>query len=234
MTLRDSDIQAINQRLLYNLPSVRTALGVAFGARAASPYVAMQTAQLYKDGYIDKVLITGGNSSLEFLSSDLYDHLNTDIPVGFPLSQEVVEAATIRQILLKMDINPDDIVSIEDQSTNLNESIDYCQEILKNFYSVQLITLAYRQRRTLGTYRKNFPDTDYRVTTTPVYPFHFTHDNWHQHVEARSQATSEFEKINPDNPDNYMEQGYCVEVNPYKEHALARGFNPQSFVPRTQ
>jgi hypothetical protein len=69
------------------------------------------------------------------------------------------------------------------------------------------------QRRVIDTARVHMPNVT--VTTKPVYPWFpkdFWLDHWHKNPVSAHYVLSEFKKIDPNNPRNYYERGFCVRA----------------------
>ena len=95
-----------------------------------------QALELYKDGKIKKLLLTGGSGSL--------------------LQNEKKEAEEIISYLIKMGISEEDLI-IEPNSRNTHENAVFTKQILDKDYpnsSCLLITSAFHMRRSKGCFKK--------------------------------------------------------------------------------
>ena len=95
-----------------------------------------QALELYKDGKIGKMLLTGGSGSL--------------------LQEMPSEAIEIQKFLLKMGVMKEDII-IEPNSRNTHENAVFTKQILEKEYpnaKCLLITSAFHMRRSKGCFQK--------------------------------------------------------------------------------
>lgn len=96
----------------------------------------IQTIELYKEGKIKRVLISGGS--------------------GLLVSQQYKESDLLKKILLKMSFPEEDII-IENDSKNTYENAKLSAEILKKDFPGKkklLITSAFHMRRSLACFKK--------------------------------------------------------------------------------
>jgi uncharacterized SAM-binding protein YcdF (DUF218 family) len=81
------------------------------------------------------------------------------------------EADIFSEIAIKKGI-PRDKIIIENKSTNTGENIQFTKEILKkiglDFNSFILIQKPYMERRTFATFKKNWPEKEFIVTSQPI------------------------------------------------------------------
>lgn len=101
-------------------------------------------AQLYKEGKIAKIVISGGTGKL------------------IERSDDIPEADNIAQFYLLIGIPPEDII-IENQSQNTYQSAINCKALLHSLYPSGrhlVITSAFHQRRSMGCFRKAGLDAD--------------------------------------------------------------------------
>jgi uncharacterized SAM-binding protein YcdF (DUF218 family) len=95
-----------------------------------------QALELYKEGKIKKILLTGGSGS--FMKD-------------FPS-----EANEVRPFLLKMGVSENDLI-IEPNSRNTHENAVFTKQILEKYFpdsNCLLITSAYHMRRSKGCFKK--------------------------------------------------------------------------------
>lgn len=120
----------------------------------------LQALVLYKEGYIEKILITGGSGSI------LYDELD--------------EAQILKNYLVSIGFPPQDILT-ESKSRNTVENARYTKEYLSGIGLDKekhlLITSAYHMRRAKGVFEKEGFDIDCFSTDRKAGPrkFHFEH-----------------------------------------------------------
>ncbi|CAM3294656.1 YdcF family protein [Aquirufa ecclesiirivi] len=99
----------------------------------------MQTFQLYQQGSIKKILITGGNTSISNLTID-----NSN------------ESVNVKRLLIKMGVPSHDIF-IENKARNTFENALYSSQMLKNYLehdTVVVITSAMHLRRSIKCFEK--------------------------------------------------------------------------------
>jgi len=97
-----------------------------------------QTLQLYKEGYVDKILISGGSGNIK--------------------RPEEIESIFVKEYLVSIGINANDIL-IESNSKNTFENAKFTKEVLlKNGYSLNdtflLVTSGYHMRRSIKCFDK--------------------------------------------------------------------------------
>lgn len=118
-----------------------------------------QTLQLYKEGYVDKILISGGSGSIK--------------------RPEEIESIFVKEYLVSIGINSKDIL-IEPTSKNTFENAKFTKEVLlKNGYSLNdtflLVTSGYHMRRSIKCFNKQGIKTfafaaDGRSGEAKIYP----------------------------------------------------------------
>jgi len=104
------------------------------------------TLELYHQGKIRKILLTGGSGSI--------------------LHPNDKEAIFLRDFLIKLNIPEEDII-VEDNSNNTRENAVLSKEILDKYYpngKYLMITSAFHMRRALGCFNKVDMKVDYFVT----------------------------------------------------------------------
>lgn len=111
------------------------------------------TIQLYKEGKIEKILISGGSGRI--------------------LGEAEPEANRFRKVMVMMGIPEQDII-IENETRNTAESAIHVKKILDssgfNGSDCLLITSAFHMRRSLACYRKAGVDLDNFTTDFYSYP----------------------------------------------------------------
>lgn len=99
----------------------------------------MQAAFLYKQGKVDQILITGGNTSIGKLKID-----------------ESNETEQVKRVFIAMGIPPHKII-LEKQAKNTFENARYCKSLIDSLHVKQpiiLITSAYHMRRSIACFNK--------------------------------------------------------------------------------
>lgn len=96
----------------------------------------MQALQLYRNGVVDKIILSGGSGSL--------------------ICRESMEGAMIKKFLIELGF-PDSVFLVEPNSDNTLENALYTSELLKKNFSngkFLLVTSAFHMRRAMGCFRK--------------------------------------------------------------------------------
>jgi uncharacterized SAM-binding protein YcdF (DUF218 family) len=109
----------------------------------------LQTLELYKEGYIEKIFISGGS--------------------GEVFNQEFKESLILKELLITLDIPENDII-IDLKSRNTYENAIETAKILnpkENNSTYLLITSGFHMRRATGCYKKQGFDFD--IYTTDNY-----------------------------------------------------------------
>lgn len=119
--------------------------------------VANRAADLFNDGYAPWVIVSGGAGKL---TQDLFNK---------------PEAEVFKDILLQADV-PEDRIIIEPNSANTGENVRFTYELLgklgMTFDSFILVQKPYMERRTYATFKKQWPDTNTKITvTSPVMSY---------------------------------------------------------------
>ena len=117
------------------------------------------TMQLYKQKYIDRILISGGSGEL--------------------IGEKIPEAQLIREFLLLAGV-PDSVIIVEDQSRNTKENaVNTIALVKKQFPEARLliVTSAFHLRRALGCFSKAGMEVDGFATDFRTGPIEFTFSN---------------------------------------------------------
>lgn len=120
--------------------------------------IAQRAANLYLEGYADRVIVSGGAGK-------------------FTKDRFARPEAHVFADILRYDGVPDDHIIIEDQSTNTGENIQFTHALLNeigaDFKSFILIQKPYTERRAYATFKKQWPDTGAEfVVTSPQISYH--------------------------------------------------------------
>jgi len=132
----------------------------------------IQAANLYHSGKVKRILLTGGSGSI--------------------LKPEEKESEYVKDLLLNMDVDPEDIL-IESASRNTHENAIFCSDLLVENLGINkkfiLITSAFHMRRAEACFAKTelqfsplrvdfqIDDDDYTVVTY-ILPSATTLDKW--------------------------------------------------------
>ena len=116
-------------------------VGIVLGGRSMIPNRASKAISLYREGLINKILVSGG--------------------VGYcNIDRFVTEAEKLRKYLLKNGVFDSDII-VEDKSKDTIENINNSLDILRDLFdlndiSLALITSDFHMKRSLGLLRGKF------------------------------------------------------------------------------
>lgn len=117
--------------------------------------VARRCANLYLDGYGDKIIFTGGFGRI---TKNLWN---------------MTEAEKFAEIAVCMGV-PKDRIILESKSTNTGENISKTKEVLNklnvNPSSFIVVDKPYRERRTFATLKKQWTEIDF-IITSPQYSY---------------------------------------------------------------
>ena len=213
-----NNVKEINEHLFFELPNVKTDCLLLLGARSASGEIARAALKLYKDGKSKKIIISGGLKLRQLMTvfAAAVDK-NIQIDKKEALSSKT-EAEFMRDYLLENGVESDDIIFLENKSSNTGQNFKYSLQVLERMNSINIVCLAYAQRRALGTARKYLGDRVI-LTTTAVSPFNVNEQNWHL-TKLSSVVYGEMKKIDPSNPKNYIQLGFCKYVDLDKERSI--------------
>lgn len=124
--------------------------------------IAQRAANLYLEGYADRVIVSGGAGK-------------------FTKDRFTRPEAHVFADILRYDGVPDDHILIEDQSANTGENIQFTytllQELGADFSSFILVQKPYTERRAYATFKKQWPDptAEFIVTSPEIsYEDYFT------------------------------------------------------------
>ncbi len=202
----------ITDFLLIRMPPAPVRTGLILGAGAVSGVVALEAAALYQKGLFQDVIITGGIKPCEA------EYASALLPVleaaGVPRPEAYeTEADYMARIMDDRGV-PARAMRVDAASMNTYANIVNAMPLgLDRTPSVMAVTLAYHQRRAIGTIRAQRPfkeDCSDRlaITTHGVYPLGITRENWMDHDLARDIILAERVKLQ-----EYQKKGDCVPVN---------------------
>ncbi len=209
----------INDRLLFKNKSVETDVTILLGAKSVSGDIARAFLKTYKHG--QKIILAGGNKCFEPWVKWLMSGREATLHTGDFWTRDK-EADYMRSILIDSGIAPEDIIFAENHSTNTGQNFQKIRDfILSNdFNSASIWTVAYHQRRAIETCAKEIPELN--TLPVPVYPFGLSRETWLEEwpkiyfITGKLGITGivkdEFNKLDPQNPDNYYNRGFCVPV----------------------
>lgn len=115
-------------------------------------HVAKRCAELFLEGYGDKIIFTGGFGRI---TKDLWN---------------MTEAEKFAQVALEMSV-PNETIIIENEASNTGENISKTKNLLKKLdlhpVSFLIVDKPYRERRTFATLKKQWPEIDFIITSPP-------------------------------------------------------------------
>lgn len=117
--------------------------------------VAKRCAQLYLDGFGEKIIFTGGFGRI---TKNLWN---------------MTEANKFAQVAIDMGV-PKNSIILENKASNTGENISKTKELLNSmdYYpsSFIIVDKPYRERRTYATFRKQWPEINF-IVTSPNYSY---------------------------------------------------------------
>lgn len=208
-----SDINDINEYLLFDFPTVKTDVGIILGTRGVSGTLARRASRLYAQGVFNRIIICGGMKVFQpgLLFALSASGIKGNAPTMDFLSM-MAEADYIHKILRGHNIPQSAIMHIDRKSTNTAENFRFAASAINDnaVQTATIITASYHQRRAIETCAIEIPS----LTAFPhgVYPFGITKRNWSKTI-AKGIVVAEFNKMNMHNPDNYYNKGFCRPVD---------------------
>ena len=176
------------QIIAYVAPHVSlfpTKFALVFGTRHGVRKFAEEILSLYRQGYFEKVIISGG----------VIDQSRRS------------EASILSQLLLSHGIE-EDMMLIEDKATNTGENVTFTREKVKDLGVKDLLLIGKisSKRRYIMTVRKQWPEIR-RICCHGVNYFSCPVDQWWKDREFRARVMSECRKI-----PFYVEKGFISDV----------------------
>lgn len=184
-----------------------------WGAKSASGSIAREAARLYHKGLFNKIVISGGQfvfQPLAYIAAEKCD-MET-ISDTLSISRE---AKYMESVLMQQGVPSEKIIGRDAKSKNTGENFRNVRSLLEAFNSVTIVTVAYHQRRALGTAMKVMGDQCPAVTAKAVYPFGLTDQNWSSSLLSKF-VREEAIKVDPENTDpatSYIAKGFCVDID---------------------
>jgi uncharacterized SAM-binding protein YcdF (DUF218 family) len=204
-------IRAVNDRLLFTTSPKHTDAAILLGARSVSGEIAKHAMKGIASGHFNKVILCGGNRVFEpWIHGVLFLKGLTNISASDFWSRER-EADYMARIL---EDKKAEIIFLENTSKHTGETFQNIRDYIlaSDIKSAAIYTTAYHQLRAQETCRRWIPELD--TTTVPVYPFGLSRETWlkewHKTPIIRGIIRDEYEKLNPNNPNNYYNLGYCT------------------------
>ena len=215
-TISMQNLETITDRLFYDFPSKKTQVAVVFGAKSISGELARSVARdFFWHGFND-IILTGGARVFEphvlaALTPNFMwwsqPQLHADALGDFVSLKR--EADYMRDILIAEGVPERHIIMTDRTSKNTGENVANIKSMLREFNDASLYTVAYQQRRAMGTIRFD-PDMDHvDLVSAPVYPFGFTRDNW-QDTAIAGIVELENSRVIDNDPNSYIGQ-FCED-----------------------
>jgi uncharacterized SAM-binding protein YcdF (DUF218 family) len=218
-------IQAVNDRLLFETPPQKTDAAIVLGNRMHAGDLARVTARHYFQGYFDNIILCGGVSLyspylLKLKAKNAFQRaVGQDVPpMTIPWKDIFVigkkEVCHMRDVLLDLGVPKSAIVYIDDLSTNTGENFAFIADHVEQagYKSATIVAAAYHQLRGMETCARWMPNLE--THPLAVYPFSLTRkeclETWPKDPLFRAVVLSEYKKLDPENPNNYYNQGFCV------------------------
>ncbi len=151
----------------------RSRYALLFGSRHAQPPLVARAARLYRMGYFETLIISGGRTQ------------------GIAVS----EAEELADQLVQVGLDRRAIV-LEMTSSNTKENIQFSRELMHGagIDRLLLICKIYAKRRCVMTLRRHWPEIA-EVACTAVNYFGVSRAAWWTHPELRARILSERRKI---------------------------------------
>ncbi|HEY4518266.1 MAG TPA: YdcF family protein [Candidatus Paceibacterota bacterium] len=167
-------------------------IAIIFGTQRGYTEAASRAASLYKDGLVRKIVCTGYKPDE---------------------GGDVVEAEALYQELIRLEVNPADVM-MEIKSTNTLENVLNARELIAENIGLEDIRVivgvckSAHLRRALMTMRRHFPsNVELRVATyIPNYK-PISKDNWFETDEYRVRVYDEMRRI-----EQYLAKGDIAEI----------------------
>ncbi|SMG19982.1 YdcF family protein [Paenibacillus aquistagni] len=185
--LSDKQIDEITKVVFCN-DIILNKADLLFVFGSTDPGAVTQSLNAFKQGVVNEILISGGSSTTGIKHEDWTDGTKT-------------EAQSIRDKLIQHGV-PEDIIFIEDKSSNSKENVLFAKELfdftqINSLYFVSKSHAVGRQYRTLQKYISS------QIKMAP-YPYetklkesdnNLNHLNWMEYPESRSLVIGEYLRI---------------------------------------
>jgi hypothetical protein len=172
---------------IENTALCRADAAFIFGNRHILGQSSLEAYRLYKDGYVDRIIVSGGKEAGE----------------GFK------EADILHHKLLTLGV-PHDKILKEAESTNTQENICFSKKLAEDLgWNIQsLIGIGHIKagRRFLMTLKQNWPEVF--AMASNINPYGVAVEDWETHPRFKSDGLAQMARIRP-----YLEAGYIAEVD---------------------
>lgn len=185
--MKEEEIKKITKYIFLDSQPGKADLAIVFGNRHQETLE--KVFQLYQEGLVPKILISGGINKITGQN----------------------EAEQMGNNLVAKGVKKEDLI-LENKSTNTLENVLFSKKIIEQavgFYKIKKIIAVvkhYHSRRTLMTLKKHFPKTVELIPVTyDIYGF--TKNNWYQSDIGKKKVLTEWEKI-----PEYLSKGDIEEL----------------------
>ena len=134
----------------------------------------------YKNGRIDKIIVSGGN----VLESE----------------NGMLEAEMMRETAVKMGVGEKDII-VENKATTTVENMVFSRELMRRENLLQkgiyigIVTTAFHMRRSIKIAQKVFSEENVNVVTLPGQDYSTRRDTWYKSEKGRKIVVGELKNI---------------------------------------
>ena len=148
-------------------------------------------AELYKNGFADKIII-GGKYSIKRIS--------------FPLPDYETEFDFYKDILIKCGVEQSNIYG-ENRSVYTKQNAEFARQVIDDAQidvkTAIIVCKAFHARRCLLLYQMYFPEVDFKVITFDG--FDVSKDNWYKTDYGRKRVFGELKKIKEQVPNEIFD-----------------------------
>ena len=134
----------------------------------------------YKNGRIDKIIVSGGNV--------------------LPSENGMLEAEMMRETAVKMGVREEDII-VEDKAATTVENMVFSRELMKKENLLQkgiyigIVTTAFHMRRSIKIAQKVFAEDDVAIVILPGQDSSTRRDTWYKSEKGRKLVVGELKNI---------------------------------------
>ncbi|MGB9598478.1 MAG: YdcF family protein [Minisyncoccales bacterium] len=169
------EIKKITEYIFLKPNPQKADLALVFGTRHQEAI--NKVYELYRDGLVPKILISGGRNRINCKN----------------------EALEMSNKLIQLGVKNDEII-LEDKSTNSLENVLFSKQVIgekigfEKIRKIIAVVKHYHSRRALMTLKKHFPNN---IELTPVtYEIYgFKQENWFKNKVGREKVLDEWKKI---------------------------------------
>ena len=134
----------------------------------------------YKNGRIDKIIVSGGNV--------------------LPSENGMLEAEMMRKTAIKMGVREEDII-VENKAATTVENMVFSRELMKRENLLQkginigIVTTAFHARRSIKIAQKEFAEDDVSIVILPGQDCSTKRDTWYKSEKGRKLVVGELKNI---------------------------------------